>query len=41
MTRAAPNPFLRAFAPSREKTLFTRSREAAKTLESRVAAEME
>ena len=41
MTRAAPYPFLRAFAPSREKILFTQRRKGAKIFESRVAAEME
>ncbi|MDQ0837841.1 hypothetical protein QFZ54_001625 [Sphingomonas faeni] len=39
MTRAAPYSFLRAFAPSREKILFTQRRKGAKILESRFAAE--
>ncbi len=39
--RAAPYPFLRAFAPSREKILFTLRRKGAKIYESRAAAEME
>jgi len=38
MTRAAQFFLLRGFASSRESTLFTRSREAAKIFEGRVAA---
>jgi hypothetical protein len=38
--RAAPYPFLCAFAPLREKILFTLRRKGAKIYESRVAAEM-
>ncbi len=41
MMRAAPYHFLRAFAPSREKILFTQRRKGAKIYKSRAAAEIE